>query len=243
MMSYPVTFEAEHVERRSRSTVFLRLILAIPLLIWGYLYGIAAALAVIGAWFAIVITGRYPKSLYSLVAGYIRFAARSSAYATLLCDGYPPFGGGDKPSYPVRVQFAGPLPRYSRVKTLFRFILAIPVSIIQTITAVGLQVLAFVAWPVIVVIGKLPGELFDTMEFAHSYTTRAQAYLYLLTETYPVLQPEATPVADIGGHSTPRAQVAGPTVRSGLDARALTTDDDLIDPNEAVSPAWRTTGR
>ena len=38
-MSYPVTFEADYVERRNRLSTFFRLILAIPLLIWGYVYG------------------------------------------------------------------------------------------------------------------------------------------------------------------------------------------------------------
>ena len=42
-MSYPVTFEADYVEQRSRLTTFFRLILAIPLSIWPYLYAIAAA--------------------------------------------------------------------------------------------------------------------------------------------------------------------------------------------------------
>ncbi len=36
-MPYPVTFEADYVEHRSRLTTFFRLILAIPLVIWLYI--------------------------------------------------------------------------------------------------------------------------------------------------------------------------------------------------------------
>ena len=43
-MSYPVTFEADYAESRNRLTAFFRLILAIPLAILLYIYGIAAAL-------------------------------------------------------------------------------------------------------------------------------------------------------------------------------------------------------
>ena len=75
-MSYPVTFEAEYVEQRNRLTVFFRLILAIPLAIWLYVYAIVAYVVIVIAWFAIVITGAYPRGLYDFVAGFTRFLAR-----------------------------------------------------------------------------------------------------------------------------------------------------------------------
>ena len=92
-MSYPVTFEADYVERRNRLTAFFRLILVIPLVIWLYVYGIVAELAIVIAWFAIVITGRYPRGLYDFVAGFTRFVTRVTRLRALLCDPYPPFGG------------------------------------------------------------------------------------------------------------------------------------------------------
>ncbi len=110
-MSYPVTFEADYVQQRSRLTAFFRLVLAIPLAIWGYLYAIAASIALVIAWFAIVFTARYPKGLYGFVSGYTRFMARLTAYVALLSDAYPPFGGSDDRAYPVRMHFAGPLER------------------------------------------------------------------------------------------------------------------------------------
>ena len=126
-MSYPVTFEADYVERRNRLSAFFRLILAIPLAIWLYVYAIVAYIAIVIAWFAIVIAGAYPRGLYDFVAGFTRFLARVTAYAALLCDPYPSFGGSEDPAYPVRMRFDGPLQRYSRLKTLFRVILAIPI--------------------------------------------------------------------------------------------------------------------
>src|ERR1700684_2477847 len=130
-MSSPVTFEADYVERRNRLTAFFRLILAIPVAIWLALYAILAGIAILIAWFAIVFTARYPRGLYDFVAGYTRFLTRVTAYVSLLGDPYPPFGGSDDPAYPVRLQFAGPLEHYSRLKTLFRIILAIPILILR----------------------------------------------------------------------------------------------------------------
>jgi len=193
-VSYPVTFEADYVEGHSRLTAFFRLILAIPLAIWLYLYALVAYVAIVIAWFAIVITGRYPRGLYDFVAGFVRFVARFTAYTVLLCDPYPPFGGSDDPAYPVRMRFE-PLEHYSRLKTLLRIILAIPIMILRYVMGILLEIGAIGAWIVIVVTGKLPRGLFDLMVLATSYTVRSDAYLALLTETYPPFQDEQTRAA------------------------------------------------
>jgi hypothetical protein len=115
-----------------------------------------------------------------------------TAYAALLCDPYPSFGGSDDPRYPIRMSFAGPLERYSRLMTLLRIIIAIPLVIIRYIMGLLLEVGAVAAWVIIVLTGKLPQGLFDLMVLANSYTARSDAYLFLLTETYPPFQDEQT---------------------------------------------------
>jgi len=55
---HPVRLVVDDDLRRSRLTVFFRLLLAIPHLIWLSLWGIAAYLAAIVNWFATLITGR-----------------------------------------------------------------------------------------------------------------------------------------------------------------------------------------
>lgn len=183
-MPYPVTFAADYVEHRNRLTAFFRLILMIPLFIWLYIYAIAAGIVLVVAWFAIVITGRYPRGLYDFVAGYTRFITRLTAYGALLCDPYPPFGGSSDPAYPIRMEFE-PLEHYSRLKTFFRIILAIPIVIVRYVVGLLLEIGAIAAWFVILFTGKMPRGLYDLMVFANSYTARSDAYIYLLTETYP----------------------------------------------------------
>jgi hypothetical protein len=67
-------------------------ILAIPhYVVLAFLF-IGAAFAIVIAWFAILITGRYPKPLFDYVVGVSRWSLRVSAYAFLLVtDRYPPF--------------------------------------------------------------------------------------------------------------------------------------------------------
>ncbi len=53
---------------------------------------IGAVFAVIGAWFAILFTRRYPRGLFEFVEGVIRYATRVIGYAFILVtDEYPPF--------------------------------------------------------------------------------------------------------------------------------------------------------
>lgn len=204
-MSYPVTFEVDYVERRNRLTTFFRLLLVIPVGIVLYVFGIVASIAIVIAWFAIVITGRYPQGLYDFVADFNRFLARVTAYAVLLSDPYPPFSGASDPAYPVRMHFSGPLEQYSRLKTFFRIILAIPIMVLRYVLNLLLEVGAFAAWFVILFTGKMPRGLFDLMVLANSYTARSDAYVFLLTETYPPFQDETTRSAGTPGPTIPEA--------------------------------------
>jgi hypothetical protein len=67
-------------------------LLAIPHYVVLLFLGIAAALVVVFAWFAILFTGRYPRGAFDFVVGVQRWSQRVLAYAYLLVtDRYPPF--------------------------------------------------------------------------------------------------------------------------------------------------------
>ena len=67
-------------------------LLAIPHYFVLIILSLAAVAAVIGAWFAILATGQYPRSLFDFVVGVIRWSNRVVGYAiTLVTDRYPPF--------------------------------------------------------------------------------------------------------------------------------------------------------
>jgi hypothetical protein len=67
-------------------------LLAIPHYIILVFLGVAAVIAVIVAWFAVLVTGRYPRPIFDFVEGVLRWGLRVQAYAFLLVtDRYPPF--------------------------------------------------------------------------------------------------------------------------------------------------------
>ena len=79
---HPVAFDSAYEVERNRLTTFFRFIVAIPWIIWIYLYGIAASIAAIIAWFALLFTKRYPESLYGFVSGYVRIATQIGGFIT-----------------------------------------------------------------------------------------------------------------------------------------------------------------
>jgi hypothetical protein len=172
-----VTFKAEYVEKRSRLTTFFRLILAIPHIIFLYFYGLAAGVVVIIAWFALLFTGRYPQGMYDFVAGALRYSTRVYGYLWLLTDEYPPFSGSAEAVYPVDLNIGAPKSEYSRLKVLFRIILAIPVLIIHYAMQIVAEVGAFIAWFAIVILGRQPKGLQDMIALGTSYQQRAYTYL------------------------------------------------------------------
>jgi hypothetical protein len=66
--------------------------LAIPHYVVLFFLYIGAVFAVIGAWFAILFTGRYPRGIFDYVEGVVRWQNRVLGYAfVLVTDEYPPF--------------------------------------------------------------------------------------------------------------------------------------------------------
>jgi Domain of unknown function (DUF4389) len=82
--------DAEH--DLSRGLPLVKWLLAIPHYIVLFFLTIGGIFAAIFAWFAILFTGRYPRSLFDFIEGVIRWHNRVGAYAFLLItDRYPPF--------------------------------------------------------------------------------------------------------------------------------------------------------
>ncbi len=70
----------------------MKWLLAIPHYVVLFFLLIGAAVAVVIAWLAILLTGRYPGALFGYVVGVGRWLLRVEAYAILLVtDRYPPF--------------------------------------------------------------------------------------------------------------------------------------------------------
>jgi Domain of unknown function (DUF4389) len=89
-----VHLELDYPDARqlNRWLPIVKWLLAIPHYIVLFVLLVFAVVAVVVAWFAILMTGRYPRGLFDFVVGVFRWGLRVQAYALLLItDRYPPF--------------------------------------------------------------------------------------------------------------------------------------------------------
>lgn len=187
---YPVGYEVDFVETRSRLTTFFRYLLALPHFLLACVYGIGLYFAVIAAWFAIVFTGRYPPGLYGFNANVVRYLGRLQSYVNLTTDQYPPFDLGEHTEYPVRIPIGPAKESYSRLKTGLRIIFGIPVLLIQYALGIVASVAGLISWFWIVITGKQNEGLHNAIVLGMAYYARSTAYMCLLTEDWPPFSAE-----------------------------------------------------
>ena len=185
-----VRLELDDDGRRSRLTVFFRLLLAIPHFVWLALWSVAAFLAAIANWFVALIRGRSADPLHRFLAAYVRYYAHLTAFVTLVANPFPGFVGA--PGYPVDI-VVDPPERQNRWITLFRGFLVIPAFLITGALSVVLLVIALLGWFAALATGGMPTGLRNLGAFAVRYHSQTNAYWLIVTDDYPHASPALRP--------------------------------------------------
>ncbi len=136
---YPVVVEGELAERLSRWLWLVKWLLALPHFLILLFLWIAFLLLTVVAFFAILFTERYPRSIFDFNVGVLRWTWRVSfySYSALATDRYPPFTLGPVPDYPATLDVAYS-ERLSRGLVLVKWwLLAIPHYIVVSIFGAG----------------------------------------------------------------------------------------------------------
>jgi hypothetical protein len=181
-VQHPIRLVVNDDLQRTRLTVFFRVILAIPLMLWAVLWAVVAVLAYIVNWFATLFMGQSPDGLHNFLATFLRYTTHARAYLLLVADPYPGFTG--KPGYPVDLEIDPPQ-RQNRWTVFFRGILAIPALFLSNILSQLNQLLAIFSWFIALITGRVPEGLRNFAALAIRIETQTYGYVLLLTDRYP----------------------------------------------------------
>ena len=181
--THPIRLIVNDDLQRTRLTVFFRLILAIPLILWAVLWAVIALLAYIVNWFATLFMGQSPEGLHNFLATFLRYTTHVRAYTLLVADPYPPFTGREG-TYPIDLE-VDPPQRQNRWTVFFRGILAIPALFLSNLLSQLNQLLAVFSWFIALVTGRVPEGIRNFAALAIRIETQTYAYALLLTSRYP----------------------------------------------------------
>jgi hypothetical protein len=183
--TYPIQVEADYPQAGiARWRPFFQSLLALPHFFVLAFVGFAGFFAWVGAFWAILFTGKYPEGIFNFLAGVQRWSTRVNGYSYLMTEQYPPFSLGEDP-YPIRARFQYPAAGIARWRVLLHGIMAIPHFFVLWLLGFALWVAVFVAAVAIVFTREYPQGVFDFVLGVMRWQVRVSGYLMWMTEEYP----------------------------------------------------------
>jgi hypothetical protein len=203
-VAHPVQVSGTGDLQRSRLTVFFRLLLAIPHLIFLYLWASAVYILVPIHWLVVLIKGESVDFFHDFFSYLLRYQVHVYSYLTLLANPFPGFLGRAG-GYPIDAA-VGPIARQNRWRTFFRLILGFPAFLIAGGLFGVLLTVAFLGWFASLFTARMPPGLRNLGVWAMHYQAQTYAYsLLLLTERYPYSGPASGPAPDTEPWTPPGA--------------------------------------
>ena len=232
----PVRLEGRLEEPLNRWLWLVKWLLLIPHFVVLVALWIAFSVVTFVAFFAILFTGRYPRSLFEFNVGVLRWTWRVTyyGYSALGTDRYPPFTLGHAPDYPATLEVAYP-ERLSRGLVLVKWwLLAIPQYMVLAViwggawaasgsaggfaASVGLVgLLVLFAAVALLFTGRYPRGLFDFVVGLNRWGFRVVAYVSLMRDEYPPFRLDQG-ATEPAAPAAPPPPVSAPAGGTGADA-------------------------
>lgn len=220
----PIGLEGRPDAELSQWLWLVKWFLVIPhLIVLAFLWTVFWVLTVF-TFFAILIAGRYPRSIFDFNVGVMRWSWRVAfyTYGALGTDRYPPFSLGQEPEYPRDIAVEYPARLSRRLVLVKSWLLAIPHYFVigfflgwrwgggVLLGGSGLIAVFVLIGAVILLLftGKFPRGIRDFVLGMNRWVVRVGAYATLMTDQYPPFRLDSGPVEP--GESTVEEAVRRP---------------------------------
>jgi hypothetical protein len=193
--------KVRHQESYSRLELLLRsffgiFYIALPhffLLFFASIWG--AILGFIAFW-VVLFTGKYPKSMFDFQVGLIRWNLRLSARLNNVSDGYPSFGISGTDDYTeLEVEYPESISRgLVLVRAFFGiFYVYLPHYFILIFRGIFVGLLTFLAWWIVLITGSYPASFHNWVVGQIRWGVRINLYMSYLTDKYPAFTGDELP--------------------------------------------------
>lgn len=186
-------FDIVHQDKYSRGELLLRTLfgqiyIMIPHGFLLFFMGIGSVVLGFIAWWAVLFTGKYPRSFFDYQVNFLKWNTRVSARILHLSDGYPAFGmEGTDDRITVHVAYPEKLNQGLLILRLFfqGIYVYIPQGFCLFFRAIAMLFVVFIAWWAVLFTGQYPKGMHEFVVGTLRWSTRVNLYASFMTDKYP----------------------------------------------------------